>query len=186
MKVPTALAGAYRENSSPSRTLIRLSIFPRDMATQWRRCGLTADFVAGFFSYRYPRRRPAQNSLSTILNEMVENAVKFSSPEDSPIEIALFDVEEQLVLQVDNWAQEEQASRFLETARSLFETNDVEERYMATISESASASDTSGMGLLTLIHDFRVDVGVRLTRGESGRYSHISIQVRLNPEEAFV
>ena len=179
-----AVVGTYKDNSSPLRTLIRLSLFPRDMAMQWKRCGLTADFVAGFFSYRYPRCRRSQNSLSTILNEMVENAVKFSSPDDSPIEIALFDVDHEIVLQVDNWADQEQATRFLEQARALFDAVDIEACYIETIRRSAEDPGSSGIGLLTLIHDFQVALGVRLTPGGSATFSHISIQVRLNPEEA--
>jgi hypothetical protein len=184
MKLRPAVVGTYRQDTSPSRTLIRLSLLPRDMAMQWRRCGLTADFVAGFFAYRYPRCRPTQNSLSTILNEIVENAVKFSSPDDSPIEISLFDADDEIVLQVDNWAQHEQASRFLETARAVLDAADLEARYMDTLRKNALTADASGIGLLTLIHDFKVAVGVRLAPAKGPGFSRISIQVRLNPEEA--
>ncbi len=179
-----AAAGTYRRPPSASRSIIRLSVPARDLGEQWRLCGLTADFVAGFCARRYRYSQPMRNSLSTILNEMIENAVKFSSPSSSSVEIALFEARDELVLQVDNSAREAQAAQFVALARDLTAASDIESLYFQTVRREMRQDETSRLGLLTLIHDFRVGLGVRLMRGGAAGTSNVSVQVSLVPQEA--
>jgi hypothetical protein len=179
-----AVAGTYRRTPSGSRCIIRVSVPAQDLAEHWKLCGLTADFVAGFFSRKYRYTRPMRNSLSTILNEMVENAVKFSQPATSTIEIALFGLRDEVVVQVDNSARETQAAQFVELAKDLAGAPDIEALYQRTIQREMRPEEASRLGLLTLVHDFRVGLGVKLMPGGGRGTGSVSVQVRLIPEEA--
>jgi hypothetical protein len=179
-----AVAGTYRRTPSTSRCIIRLSVSAQDLATQWRLCGVTADFVAEFFARRCRYSESMRNSLSTILNEMVENAVKFSQPANSTIEIALFGLRDEVVLQVDNSAREAQAEQFVALAKDLAGTPDIESLYLQTIKREMRPEEASRLGLLTLVHDFGVGLGVKLMPGGGPGTGNVSVQVRLIPEEA--
>ncbi len=179
-----AVAGTYRQTPAASRCIIRLSVPAQDLNEHWKLCGLTADFVAGFFARKYRYTRPMRNSLSTILNEMVENAVKFSQPTNSAIEIALFGLRDEVVVQVDNSARETQAAQFVELAKDLAGAQDLEALYLRTVQRDMRPEEASRLGLLTLVHDFRVGLGVKLMPGGGPGTGNVSVQVRLIPEEA--
>ena len=50
-----------------------------DLVAEWRRCSVVADFVARYFAQNFAAPEAAASVLSTVLNELVENATKFSS-----------------------------------------------------------------------------------------------------------
>src|SRR5690349_25000309 len=67
------------ENGDAPLSELSLSFPPLALVAEWSRCSETADFVARFFAHDYPDRDVAGSVLSTVVNELVENAAKFSS-----------------------------------------------------------------------------------------------------------
>ncbi len=60
---------------------IELELRPSELLVHWKRCGLTADWVSSYLAQDIePAAQPtARNVLSTVINELLENAVKFST-----------------------------------------------------------------------------------------------------------
>lgn len=69
--------GEFPPRNGLQLTGMQLEVSALDLVTQWKRCGLTADFVAAFVACSFARRETAQSVLSTAVNELVENAAKF-------------------------------------------------------------------------------------------------------------
>jgi hypothetical protein len=176
------VVGPYRMDLDRSDSMIHISLFPSDLVKHWSRCGLTADFAASFFSFRFPDSKKARNSLSVIMNEIVENAVKFSNTPNANIAINLFNMTDLIVFEVENFTNQEQFESFRATARDLLESSDIEERYFEVLSSKAANSMTSGLGLLTIIHDFNARIGVRFTETDTDT-RRVSLQVIVRPEE---
>jgi hypothetical protein len=59
---------------------IDLELRPEELLASYRRCSLTADWLASYLSSELDAnvRVAARNVLSTVINELLENAVKFS------------------------------------------------------------------------------------------------------------
>lgn len=174
--------GAYREDVNRSDSMIQISLFPSDLVKYWSRCGLTADFAASFLAFRFPDSKKASNSLSVILNEIVENAVKFSNTPNGKIAVNLFNMADQIIYEVENFVNEAQYRIFHKRAEWLLDGGDIEEKYFSALQAKAENSSGSGLGLLTILHDFKSRLGVRFLEEGGGLY-RVSVQVTMRPEE---
>ena len=69
-------------NASAAGT--RHPFVPIDLVREWSRCGQTADYMARYLAYDFADRETAASVLSTVINELVENAAKFSTDKANP------------------------------------------------------------------------------------------------------
>jgi hypothetical protein len=71
-------------------TGIDLHLRADELLAYWSRCGLTADWIANYLASELdPKgRATARSVLSTVINELLENAVKFSVDPQGSIRIA--------------------------------------------------------------------------------------------------
>jgi hypothetical protein len=178
----SVIVGPYRTDVNRSDSMIYISLFPSDLVKYWSRCGLTADFAASFYSFRFPDSKKARSSLSVILNEIVENAVKFSNTPNGNIAINLFNMTDVIVFEVENYITEAQFTAFLAKAKELLESGDVAPRYFQALKARASDPASSGLGLLTIMHDYGARIGIRFTRADTD-IRRVSLQVIVRPEE---
>ena len=77
MTISEAVFGQYvdpDETQTPLSTMA-VQLLPLDMIVQWKRCGQTADYIASYLAYHFRDFGRAMNVLSTVLNELIENAV---------------------------------------------------------------------------------------------------------------
>src|SRR5262245_12453987 len=75
-----------------SEAHLEMSIKSCDLKTRWQRCGFLSDVVARYVSAAYPEegldyKSTAFNSISTIFQELIENAAKYSPHDDAMIRI---------------------------------------------------------------------------------------------------
>lgn len=177
------IVGSYRKDFDHSDSMISITLFPKDLVSYWSRCGLTADFAATFFAFRFQDSKRAGNSLSVILNEIVENAVKFSFDEKSNISINLFNLVDQLVFEVENFTDNSQFNLFVKIATELMDpSEDIETKYFRALQAKAE-SEGSGLGLITILHDYNAKLGVRFLSDKSRDSYKVSLQVGVNPGE---
>ena len=166
----------------------RLLLSAEDMSHNWRRCGLTADFLARYYSYYFPyrekatdriSRETAENTISYILNELIENTAKYSDAEDKGVEIRISLRESDILFQVSNHVTEQRAESFLRLARGLLEGN-AEELYVTQLEKN---TDSSGLGYLTMINDYGVNLGFRVDKpGEAA--TRVTVQASMKWKEA--
>jgi hypothetical protein len=112
----------------------------------------------------------------------VENAVKFSNTKNGKIAINLFNLADLIIYEVENYVNEESYQAFREKAEKLLDGADIETKYFAALQQKGENPSGSGLGLLTILHDFGARVGVRFIREDGGLY-RVSLQVHMRPEE---
>lgn len=135
-----------------------ISLLPIDIFDHWDRCGDIADFVATYFQYNF-RQASSQNIISTVVNELIENAVKYSRNKSSPIQIEIRKRQNHMLLRVSNFIPRNQRDHFVDICRDLFQ-RDLEELYLEKLTRGQSDHTYSGIGLILLKKDYEALIGV--------------------------
>lgn len=165
----------------PADGQLRLIFQPIDMTTYWRRCGLTANFVAGFYSYCYEASEAKANALSTIINELLENASKFSKAREGRIHVELKQYGNLLRIDVLNVASKALRETFEHFVDQLLSEN-VEELYFNTLETKEDGDTKSGLGLLMMLKDYPVRFGYSFHEVDADTHE-ITVRAIINVEE---
>ncbi|EMY62160.1 slr1658 superfamily regulator [Leptospira terpstrae] len=168
------------ENLPPDGQL-RLIFQPIDMTSYWSRCGLTANFVAGFYSYCYEASETKANALSTIINELLENASKFSKAMEGKINVELKQYGNLLRIDVLNVASKTLRDSFELFVNKLLSEN-VEEMYFSTLETKVDGDTQSGLGLLMILKDYPVRFGYSFNEIDADTHE-ITVRAIINVEE---
>jgi hypothetical protein len=135
-----------------------IAFLPIDIFDHWDRCGDIADFVATYFQYNF-QQPTSQNIISTVVNELIENAVKYSRNKSSPVRIEIRKRQDHLLLRVSNLIPRNQRDHFVAICRDLFE-RDLEELYLEKLTRGRQDHTYSGIGLILLKKDYEALIGV--------------------------
>jgi hypothetical protein len=150
-----------------------LSLRPIDLTTHWRRCGLLSDTVAGFIAYAYCHgsldEAPAHiTGISTIFQELLENAAKYSRKRESDIRVRLCHFAGTVLLEIQNAATRTMAAGFERHVERLLATDDLDNMFLEALEASQKNEIQSGIGLLLLLKDYDVKIGVRFESDARG------------------
>lgn len=159
--------GDFREFTQQGGARVTLVFFPADFQVRWSQCSATADFFAEYFA-AVPACKPADDdaradfigTVSYVVNELVENAVKFSIGERVEVTVGL-DCEE-LVVVVANQLAATRAEELSATFTELV-AGDPQEQLFARVEQNAENPDAggSGLGFLTMMSDYGAKIGWR-------------------------
>ncbi len=158
---------------------IRFFDGPLDLA--WRHCGLTSDFlgpvVAGFAAQKRSEASEIESSVSYLVNEILENAVKFRS--SGTVTVTSRFENDEFRLQVTNLAEMKTVLRFQEALDDLLDRNP-SELLIERIEKNAADPEatTSGLGLLTLMSDYGVEFGWRFVHDDEGGASSVRVETQ--------
>jgi hypothetical protein len=164
--------GCYRDDLSCSTQYLRLVFSPDSASLQhrWRNNGLSADFLADYLASFFPdeddlnpisRREEVRGAVSYIANELLENAMKFHDPaQPNPITITLQLQRDRLVFVTENTIATGSVPEFQDYIQQLL-TLDPSELYLNRLESNAAGhnGDSSGLGLLTMLNDYHVELG---------------------------
>ncbi len=125
---------------------------PLDMFDNWQRGSVLSDFTATYFRHNFPRDEEF-GLISTVVNELVENAVKFTTNNSLPVELTLKKAPRRMLIQAANTVPVHRCQPFMAVCRELFE-KDLDELYMERIKQDRTDSDASGLGLLLIRKDY--------------------------------
>ena len=165
---------------------VAVELFPETFKVRWDLCGATADFFAHYFS-QMPScgagdklvEAEVENAISYVLNEVVENAVKFQLGGTITVKVGLH--EKSLVFVVSNWIAASTADSLKPKLRELV-TGDAHELLLQRVEENAANPEAgvSGLGFLTMITDYDANLGWRIhaPNGEADRV-HFHTMARL-------
>ena len=146
---------------------VSLVFYPGDFAVRWSQCSATADFFAEYFaavracsSDDDALRTEFIGTLSYIVNELVENAVKFSVGETVEVTVVVDD--EELVAVVANQILGATVAALIDKFRELV-SGDPQEMLFARVEANAEnpESGASGLGFLTMMSDYGAKLGWR-------------------------
>lgn len=144
------------------RDVVSLRLVDGPLQIAWLHCGLTADFIGGLFAQRYreegPMREEVRHSIGYLVNELLENTVKFRASGDVLVEASL--EARNFELKLSNFVSADDMVRFHEVLTAIT-GSDPSELLIRRIEENAASENPSGsgLGLLTLMSDYGARLG---------------------------
>ena len=180
MSEHTIILGDYIAPASrvPISTL-EVQVLPDDLLAEWQRCGETADFLASYIAHHFDQPEQVVNVLSTILNELVENAIKFSADKRTMVSLGVSYYGNSVTMTATNPANASQVDEFRVLIDQLL-TVDPELLFLARIEATAMIEDdSSGLGLITIRKDYSSGIGVRIRPIPGSELREISVQLHI-------
>jgi hypothetical protein len=173
----TQIFGDFIQQFPPEHDSLELTFTPssRPIKQRWRNNRLSAHFVADYLSSFLPvdeddasgekRIKQSKGAVSYIANELLENAIKFTDDTSSyKVKFGIHFIEEVEVTAVifaSNCAKSEAANKLQAFIKELL-SSDPNDLYLEQIEKNAETeSETSGLGLLTMINDYSAKIGWR-------------------------
>ena len=158
----TRIFGDFIERKDDHGEHLQLGFSPTSIPIQqrWRNNGLSADFLADYLSTFFPgddraaaeRQAELKSAVSYVANELLENAMKFSyAPSQHAISIAMYLAPDAVSLYVTNSVDPHAVAVFQQTIERLL-TENIDTLHM----EQLTHADGSGLGYLTMLHDYDV------------------------------
>ncbi len=144
---------ANREESAISVTLI-----PSVVRAKWVEAGNTADFIADFYNQCFNDRK-IRDMISTVLNELIENAVKFSGSDSLPVNVESNATDSSIVFRVTNSIKAESLDS-LYTAFNDLESSDLGKTFTSRIENLDMSANGAGIGLILLKKFYKVRIGL--------------------------
>jgi hypothetical protein len=185
LRSPSSVIEIYRdfdETLPPSQEYLRIQFSPSSgsLKERWRTNGLSANFMADFlitFFLNNPENQAFQEQqteiqgiICYIANELLENAMKFA--EDAvphPISLTLYRLGDRLIFFSTNSASYQTQTQLRDFIHHLSGA-DLGQLYLAQLEESAveTPCPTSGLGILTMMHDYHAQVGWKIEPLQTG------------------
>lgn len=175
LQTVTEICGDFIDQFPTEHDSLELTFTPssRPIKQRWRNNRLSAHFVADYLSSFLPvdaedassetRIKQSKGSVSYVANELLENAIKFNK-EDTNYKVKfgihfIGETEVTAVIFASNTVNPEVANKLKEFIKKLL-ASDPNELYLQQLEKNAeSESDTSGLGLLTMINDYSAKIG---------------------------
>jgi hypothetical protein len=132
-----------------------VTFLPLDIFDDWERGGKLADFIAEYYSPQFEQEEQ-QDMISTVTNELIENAVKFSRNNSTAVEIAVRKRGDSLLIRTQNAIPRHRRETFLATCRELYES-DLDQLYLNRI-EDSETSENSRIGLILMKKDYHTHI----------------------------
>lgn len=136
-------------------TTFTFSFLPLDIFDNWDRAGSLSDFIADYFG-TYFASESSHNVISTIFNEFIENAVKFTKNNSQPISIVVKKRKNNLISRITNTLPLHRRTAFIGICNDLF-AKDLDELFLNKIEEGAVDRRKSGIGLILIKKDYQVE-----------------------------
>lgn len=156
---------------------LSLTLSPSELTAHWLRCGQVSDFVAGYIASAYAAEHrttsaPLFTSISTVFQELIENAAKFSRKREASIQVRVKHFSRILMFEVENVTTPAFAERFEEYLEQMAAADDLGAVYLQIVEAQTDGpldAQRSGIGLLVLRKDHEVRLGVRFASDDAGR-----------------
>ena len=167
--------GEFIDQFPPEHDSLELTFTPssRPIKQRWRNNRVSAHFVADYLSSFLPvdeqdassekRIKQSKGAVSYIANELLENAIKFTDDDcNHKVNFGIYFIGESDVIAVifaTNYVQQPAAKELQKFITKLL-NYDSDELYLQQLEKNAeSESETSGLGLLTMINDYSAKIG---------------------------
>lgn len=160
------IIGEFKEPSEegPRVTMV---FYPGAFPVKWNHCSVTADFFAEYFAGVHEaglddedERRDFVGSVGYVLNELIENAIKFCA--GGTVEVDACVVEGEFIVVVSNQIVATTVDSLQGRFADLLD-GDPQELLLQRVEENAANPEltTSGLGFLTMLSDYRAKLGWR-------------------------
>lgn len=151
---------------------IEILLKPLDLMAHWRRIGILSDFIGYFYGFSFlpnlptdsPEMRNSEivNSISTVFNELLENAAKYSFDKKADIDIHLIHRGRAFEMLVRNRTNDDHVKAYEESLNEIFSSNNLDELYVSKLELNENDPHHSGIGLIMVLKDYPVEMEVVL------------------------
>jgi len=149
---------------------LSLTLYPDSSPVRWNLCNLTANFMAEYFAELFPEtdvegkllsRAEISGAIGFVLNELVENAVKFNETGDITVTVGID--REDLVCLISNSIPSSKVTAVKRTLLALTESDPNELLFQRAEANAEDSGDGgSGLGYLIIMTDYGVSLGWKL------------------------
>ena len=165
---------------------LELHITAIDLTTHWQRCSVISDMIAGYIAHAYPGgflgpKSAIYSSISTIFQELIENAARYSRQRGGAITIRIKHYSRVVRIELQNDTMPSVGQRFEEYLKTLFAAEDLDALHMQIMENQTRGGRQSGIGLLWLLKDYPVKLGMRFMR-ESDDHETITVRAYYHME----
>lgn len=154
--------GDTTRNNGSSAFSMRIVISDGPLGLSWKHASETCEFLGDVFALQHAKGgadyNDARHSIIYLVNELLENAIKFRVPGSIRVDCSLESGNFELT--VSNDAEPEVAKRFQSLIEEITSRDPGElliERIEANAADESSSG--SGLGLLTLMNDYGARLG---------------------------
>lgn len=148
------------------QSVFTIAMLPLDLFDSWQRGGLLSDFLADYFRPNFGSDEE-HGLISTVVNELVENAAKFSANNSLPIDVTLKKHSGGLMVRTVNTVPHHRCRPFMEICAELFR-KDLDELYVSRVEQDMQDREASGLGLLLIKKDYSASLGFDFTFEDEG------------------
>ena len=152
--------------SIPAEGDVFMRLKPIDLISHWKRCGMLSNFAAAFYAYAREESAFQENVISTVFNELIENATKYSIRRGAEVAIHMMLYDAVLKVEIQNITTEHHFTKFKDHLQKLLNHSDLDELYFEIMSNKSEGSTDSGIGLLLLIKDYQVKIGAHFKEND--------------------
>ena len=162
---------------------LSVRFLPMDMVTHWQRCGMTADFLAQYIAHHFDDHAHASNIIATVLNELLENSIKFSIDKSQHVDVLMRHTGDTLSIEACNMTDMQHAEQLKAVMKDISE-QDTNTLFIQQLEHAAECCrNSSGIGLITLIKDYAAHIGIRIEPHATDGLYHVAVSVLLNANE---
>ncbi|HEX2573695.1 MAG TPA: hypothetical protein VH877_29360 [Polyangia bacterium] len=147
------------QDTSPSTDYIELRFGPR-----WTYIGCVRKFIASFFLIGLADKERAEQ-ISVAASELLENAIKYSSGDDSSLHISIRKYDKEVDVCVRNPAEPRQIS-LLRREFAMITSGNAEDIYLKRMEEAAKTADQSRLGLVRIIYETEARLHLEVLENE--------------------
>ncbi len=129
---------------------------PHDVLKQWNLAGALADAAADYYRYTFSGVINHQ-IISTVLNELIENAAKFAKDKQSTISIITIKSADRLYITISNEVNQDRWEMFMQVSNELFTVN-LDNLFKNRIFNLRDNTSSPGLGLILLKKNYHTDL----------------------------
>jgi hypothetical protein len=153
----------------PAEGDIFIRVKPIDLISYWKRCGILANFSAAFYAFTKENPKIQENAISTVVNELIENATKFSVKREAEVLVQMKLYDTVLKIQIENLTTKHHFLKLQRQLKRLQSNHDLENLYFETLVAKSESPEDSGIGLLLIRKDYQIRLGAKFIESD-GKY----------------
>lgn len=174
--------GEMESSNSPSAFSMGVVLSEGPLGVSWQHASATCEFLGDIFAMQHSKAgmdyNEARHTIIYLVNELLENAIKFRIPGDIEVSGSLENGNFEVT--VTNHLAPDKAGKFQELLAELT-TRDPGELLIERIEANAADENSSGsgLGILTLMNDYGARLGWQFSDAPTGAAVVLSTRAAL-------
>lgn len=154
---------------------LKIVVQSNDLIHYWKKCGYIANFISLYNSNLTDANLSCSEkkvyfALSTIFNELLENAIKYSTSKNGNVSIDISNSKNVIIINIENGTSRYLFENYMEVSKNIFTANKdkISSLFFEKLEKNANEQNNSGIGLLMLLNDYPVKIGTRFQEKNEG------------------